>query len=82
MPLTRVKDVKALGAYRGHRPAVSGWFTMATNDPNSAGYKRHDGRTSDSVFDAFFIKPYKPEDIASWIRHRHSSTGCADSGFQ
>src|ERR1700730_9469197 len=34
--------------YRGHRPAVSGWFTMATNDPNSAGYKRHDGRTSDS----------------------------------
>ena len=24
------------------------WFTMATNDPNSAACKRHDGRTSDS----------------------------------
>src|SRR5882757_4104035 len=33
---------------RRHRPAVSGRFTMATNDPNSAGCKRHDGRTSDS----------------------------------
>jgi catechol 2,3-dioxygenase-like lactoylglutathione lyase family enzyme len=28
--------------------AVSGQFTMATNDPNSAACKRHDGRTSDS----------------------------------
>jgi len=33
---------------RRHRPTVSGRFTMATNDPNSAGCKRHDGRTSDS----------------------------------
>ena len=33
---------------RRHRPAVPGRFTMATNDPNSAGCKRHDGRTSDS----------------------------------
>jgi hypothetical protein len=32
---------------RRHRPAVSGRF-MATNDPNSAGCKRHDGGTSDS----------------------------------
>jgi hypothetical protein len=27
---------------------ISGRFTMATNDPHSAGCKRHDGRTSDS----------------------------------
>ena len=33
---------------RRHPPAVSARFTMATNDPNSAGCKRHDGRTSDS----------------------------------
>jgi len=26
-----------------------GRFTMATNDPNSAGCKRHDDRTSDSA---------------------------------
>jgi hypothetical protein len=37
--------------------------------------------TEDLAFDAFFIKPYNPEDIASWIRHRHSSTRCADSGL-
>jgi CheY-like chemotaxis protein len=37
--------------------------------------------TEDLGFDAFFIKPYNPEDIASWIRHRHSSTRCADSGL-
>ena len=37
--------------------------------------------TDDLAFDAFFIKPYNPEDIASWIRHRHSSTrDHADSG--
>jgi hypothetical protein len=33
---------------RRHRSVVSGRFTMATNDPNSAGCRRHDGRTSDS----------------------------------
>ena len=31
-----------------HPAAVSARFTMATSDPNSAGCKRHDGRTSDS----------------------------------
>ena len=30
--------------------------------------------TEDLAFDAFFIKPYPPEDIANWIRRRHSST--------
>ena len=33
---------------RRHRSAITGRFTMATNDPNSAGCKRYDGRTSDS----------------------------------
>ena len=31
-----------------HPAAVSARFTMATSDPNSAGCKCHDGRTSDS----------------------------------
>jgi CheY-like chemotaxis protein len=30
--------------------------------------------TEDLTFDAFFIKPYPPEDIANWIRRRHTST--------
>jgi CheY-like chemotaxis protein len=29
--------------------------------------------TEDLAFDAFFTKPYPPEDIANWIRRRHSS---------
>jgi hypothetical protein len=33
---------------RRDRPAVWGRLTIATNDPNSAGCKRYDGRTSDS----------------------------------
>jgi CheY-like chemotaxis protein len=37
--------------------------------------------TDDLAFDAFFIKPYNPEDIASWIRRRHGSTRCADGGL-
>jgi CheY-like chemotaxis protein len=37
--------------------------------------------TDDLAFDAFFIKPYNPEDIASWIRRRHGSTRCADCGL-
>jgi CheY-like chemotaxis protein len=37
--------------------------------------------TDDLAFDAFFIKPYNPEDIASWVRRRHGSARCADSGL-
>ena len=37
--------------------------------------------TEDLAFDAFFIKPYNPEDIANWIRRRHGSTRCADGGL-
>jgi two-component system, response regulator PdtaR len=37
--------------------------------------------TDDLAFDAFFIKPYNPEDIASWIRRRHGGTRCADGGL-
>ena len=37
----------------------------------------------DLTFDAFFIKPYPPEDIASWIRRRHTSTrDHAESGLE
>ena len=36
--------------------------------------------TEDLTFDAFFIKPYKPEDM-DWIRRRHGSARCADSGL-
>jgi uncharacterized Zn-finger protein len=35
-------------ANQRHRPALS-QFTIAANDPNSAGCKRHDGRTSVAV---------------------------------
>jgi CheY-like chemotaxis protein len=31
--------------------------------------------TERSAFDAFFIKPYKPEDIVMWIRRHHATTG-------
>ena len=34
---------------RRHRPALSGRFTMAINDPNSAGRKRHDGRPCEAT---------------------------------
>jgi len=27
-----------------------------------------------SLFDAFFIKPFKPEDIAAWIKRHHPTT--------
>jgi CheY-like chemotaxis protein len=38
--------------------------------------------TEDLTFDAFFIKPYPPDDIANWIRRRHTSTrDHAESGL-
>jgi CheY-like chemotaxis protein len=30
--------------------------------------------TEDLSFDAFFIKPYPPEDLAIWIKRHHAST--------
>jgi DNA-binding response OmpR family regulator len=27
-----------------------------------------------SLFDTYFIKPFKPEDIAAWIKHHHTTT--------
>ena len=65
-------DGLELAAYvRAHCPGVSLVGASAYAPPIS----------KDLAFDAFFIKPYNPEDIASWIRHRHSSTRCADSGL-
>jgi CheY-like chemotaxis protein len=56
---------------RAHRPGVSLVLASAQAPPIP----------EDVVFDAFFIKPYKPEDIASWIRRRHTSIrGHAESG--
>jgi hypothetical protein len=38
--------------------------------------------TEDLTFDASFIKPYPPDDIANWIRRRHTSTrDHAESGL-
>ena len=60
-----IADGLELAAYvRAHCPGVSLVGASAYAPPIS----------EDLAFDAFFIKPYNPEDIASWIRHRHSST--------
>ena len=38
--------------------------------------------TEHLTFDAFFIKPYPPEDLVAWIRRRHISTSDhADRGL-
>jgi CheY-like chemotaxis protein len=70
--MSAVADGLELAAYvRAHCPGVSLVGASAYAPPIS----------EDLAFDAFFIKPYNPEDIASWIRHRHSSTrDHADSG--
>jgi CheY-like chemotaxis protein len=63
--MSAVADGLELAAYvRAHCPGVSLVGASAYAPPIS----------KDLAFDAFFIKPYNPEDIASWIRHRHSST--------
>jgi CheY-like chemotaxis protein len=65
-------DGLELAAYvRAHCPGVSLVGASAYAPPI----------TEDLAFDAFFIKPYNPDDIASWIRHRHSSTRCRGSGL-
>jgi CheY-like chemotaxis protein len=68
-----VADGLELARYvRAHCPNVSLVLAAAHAPPI----------TEDLLFDAFFIKPYPPEDIASWIRRRHTSTpDHADSGL-
>ena len=47
-----------------HCPGVSLLLASANAPPIS----------EHSPFDAFFIKPYQPEDIVTWIRRRHTRT--------
>jgi CheY-like chemotaxis protein len=62
--MSAVADGLELAAYvRAHCPGVSLIGASAYAPPIS----------EDLAFDAFFIKPYNPEDLASWIRHRHGS---------
>jgi CheY-like chemotaxis protein len=49
---------------RAHCPGVSLLLASANEPPIS----------EHSPFDAFFIKPYQPEDIVTWIRRRHTRT--------
>jgi CheY-like chemotaxis protein len=49
---------------RAHCPGVSLLLASANAPPIS----------EHSPFDAFFIKPYQPEDIVTWIRRRQTST--------
>ena len=49
---------------RAHCPGVSLLLASANEPPTS----------EHSPFDAFFIKPYQPEDIVTWIRRRHTRT--------
>jgi two-component system, response regulator PdtaR len=49
---------------RAHCPGVSLLLASANEPPTSER----------SPFDAFFIKPYQPEDIVTWIRRRHTRT--------
>jgi len=57
---------------RTHCPGIS--LVLASAQPPPI--------TEDLTFDAFFIKPYPPEDIANWIRRRHTSTrDHAESGL-
>jgi hypothetical protein len=58
---------------RAHCPGVSLLLASANAPPIS----------EHSPFDAFFIKPYQPEDIVTWIRRRHTSTSDhADSSLR
>jgi CheY-like chemotaxis protein len=57
---------------RAHCPGVSLLLAAATTPPI----------TEQALFDAFFVKPYQPEDIVMWIRHHHATTNHReDSSF-
>jgi CheY-like chemotaxis protein len=64
--MSAIADGLEVAAYvRAHCPGVSLVGASAHAPPI----------IEDLAFDAFFIKPYNPEDIVSWIRTR-----CGDSG--
>jgi CheY-like chemotaxis protein len=49
---------------RAHCPGVSLLLAAATTPPIAEQF----------LFDAFFLKPYQPEDIVAWIARCHSTT--------
>ena len=55
---------------RAHCPGVSVILASAQAPPI----------IEDLTFDAFFIKPYPPEDLVAWIRRRHIKTPNAADG--
>jgi hypothetical protein len=60
--------------------AVSARFTMATNDPNSAGCKRHDGRTSD-VADTHGPHPGPEDSSVGPVIVAHHPNECKSKDF-
>jgi CheY-like chemotaxis protein len=57
---------------RAHCPGVSLLLAAAATPPI----------TEQSLFDAFFVKPYQPEDIVAWIARRHATASRReDSSF-
>jgi CheY-like chemotaxis protein len=57
---------------RAHCQGVSLLLAAATTPPI----------TDQSLFDAFFVKPYQPEDIVAWIARHHATTSPReDSSF-
>jgi CheY-like chemotaxis protein len=60
-----VGDGTAVASYvRAHCPGVRVILASVQAPPIS----------EHSLFDAFFIKPFKPEDIAAWIKSHHTTT--------
>jgi len=55
--------------------AVSGRFTMATNDPNLGGHKPHDGRTAITVARDQVIDLVSDHPGMTWKTHVHCQCG-------
>jgi CheY-like chemotaxis protein len=55
---------------REHCPGIPVLLAAATGPP-----------VDGSVFDAFFVKPYRPEDVASWIKRRGTTPDHAESAL-
>jgi DNA-binding response OmpR family regulator len=69
--MATLTDGLELGRYvRAHCPGVSLVLASAQAPPI----------IDDVIFDAFFVKPFAPEDLVAWIKRRHSSApDAADS---
>jgi CheY-like chemotaxis protein len=69
--MATLTDGLELGRYvRAHCPGVSLVLASAQAPPI----------IDDVMFDAFFVKPFAPEDLVTWIKRRHSSApDAADS---